>query len=135
MKVPVKELLASLLSGDANTTRVLAYLPQEELLDAAREVELLVRPEAVARVLRQLSNHSIEGGMAQQWASFIRRGYFENQPADRGGKPLEIDYDSAYEDAIVEVVSRLDEIGDAVDGDVPGEAETELLLYSLGFHT
>lgn len=73
--------------------------------------------------------------MAQQWASFIRRGYFENQPSGRGGKPLEIDYDSAYEDAIAEVVSRLDEIGDVVDGDVPDEAETALLLYSLGFHT
>lgn len=115
--------------------RLLGYVPQNELLDAAREVELLVRPEAVATVLRQLSNHSIEGGMAQQWASFIRRGYFENQPSGRGGKPLEIDYDSAYEDAIAEVVSRLDEIGDVVDGDVPDEAETALLLYSLGFHT
>lgn len=46
--------------------------------------------------------------------------------------PISIEYDETYEDAITEAVSRLDEIGDLIDGDVPDRVETDLLLYSLG---
>lgn len=46
--------------------------------------------------------------------------------------PLDINYEPAYEDAIAEIIARLDQIGDSVDGTVPDDAELELLLLSLG---
>jgi hypothetical protein len=32
---------------------------------------------------------------------------------------IDIDYDSTYENAIVEAMSRLEEMGDLVDGELP----------------
>ena len=48
-------------------------------------------------------------------------------------KSVRIEYDEAYENAIAEAISRMDEIGDSIDGTVPDETETELILYSLGY--
>ena len=45
--------------------------------------------------------------------------------------PLRIDYDDAYEDEISTAVSRLDEIGDSVDGEV-SSGEILDLLQLLG---
>ena len=91
--------------------------------------ELVVHAEGIAKVLRSLSAQSIDAQTAQRWALFVRRGFFERRSPDKCIKPISIDYDDAYEDAIAEAVSRIDEIGDLIDGDVPDETETELLLH------
>ncbi len=44
---------------------------------------------------------------------------------------LDVDFDEAWEDEIVEAVVRLDEIGDLIDG-VVSDKEVRLLLQSLG---
>ena len=133
MATSLKSLLLRLLSGDTDALPALAQVSQDKLLEAGNGVELLVRRESVAEVLRKLSNRSIDGKAAQAWASFIRRGYAQGQHLGKGIMPLSIDYEAAHEDAIVEIISRLDQVGDSVDGDIPDENETELLLYSLGF--
>ena len=46
-------------------------------------------------------------------------------------RPLQIDYEPEHEAAIVEVVARLDEIGDVIDGGLPTEEETVALLALL----
>ena len=52
--------------------------------------------------------------LVQGWASFVRRGHL---PGVAGPiKPIEIDYDLCAEDQIAEIISRLDEIGDVIDG-------------------
>jgi hypothetical protein len=128
----VKDLLSSALSGDSDALRPLSRTPQDELLNASRGADLMVRRESVAVVLRSLSNHSIDGDLAQAWASFVRRGYFAGKHAHGRLMPLDINYEPAYEDAIAEIIARLDQIGDSVDGTVPDDAELELLLLSLG---
>ena len=84
---------------------------------------------SVMAVLQGLSAGSISGEQAQAWASFVRWGFIE------GGlgliRPLDIEYDAAAEDAIVEVVGRLDQIGDLIDGDLPGPAELAALIALL----
>jgi hypothetical protein len=47
-------------------------------------------------------------------------------------RPIEVDYDVRAEAEIVEVVARLDEIGDVVDGTPPDPAEVDALMASLG---
>ncbi|MGN8244413.1 hypothetical protein ACTHAM_001316 [Cellulomonas soli] len=45
--------------------------------------------------------------------------------------PIEIEFEDAWEDAISDAVSRLDEIGDLIDGEV-GSGEAIDLLRLLG---
>jgi hypothetical protein len=133
MEIAVRALLVRLVSGDTDALPSLARLSQEELIRSASGTELVVHAEAVAKVLLSLSAQSIDAQTAQRWASFVRRGFFEGRSSDEGIKPIPIDYDEAYGDAIADAVSRLDEIGDVIDGDVPDETETEFLLHSLGY--
>lgn len=65
----------------------------------------------------------------QAWASFVRRGFFAS--GRHPILPLEIDYEEACEDAIVEAVSRLEQIGDLVDGNLT-TGEVLDLLQLLG---
>jgi hypothetical protein len=81
---------------------------------------------ALASVLRGLEGRTVSPEEAQRWASFVRRGYFGRSGGDPI-QPLDIAYEEESEDAIVEVVARLDEIGDAVDGEVSPKEIRELL--------
>jgi hypothetical protein len=71
--------------------------------------------EAAARVIESLLREGISPRQAQGWASFVRRGY-ASQSSTTPITPIDIAFEPAHEDAIAEAVSRLDELGDAVDG-------------------
>ena len=91
---------------------------------------LVLRPRAVAVVLSALRRGRITESAAQAWASFVRRGYLE------GGdlapvRPIRIAYESEYEDAIVEAIARLDELGDEIDGEISPSESTDLELALL----
>jgi hypothetical protein len=77
---------------------------------------LVVRPGAVARVLTELLNRQISPSEAQVWASFIRRGYVSTNK--KPVKTIDISYQQDHEDAITNAISRLDELGDTVDGTI-----------------
>jgi sugar-specific transcriptional regulator TrmB len=47
----------------------------------------------------------------------VRRGFVERR-LGRPVRPVAIEFEAVWEDAISHAVSRLDEIGDAIDGDV-----------------
>jgi hypothetical protein len=73
---------------------------------------------------------AITGRTGAGVASFVRAGCVAND--SRGPiRPIEIDFEDAWEDAIAETVSRLDEIGDVVDGEVTS-SEILALLHLLG---
>ena len=126
----------ALLSSDGLTCDV----PSERLTSAdhlwLREAEgsigapLVVRRAAVVSILRSLIDGRFSPAAAQAWASFMRRGLLEGAA---GGpvQPIEIEFEDAWEDAISVALSRLDEIGDVIDGGVTiGEALD--LLQLLG---
>jgi hypothetical protein len=114
--------LAQVLGGDVRAMDEIEGLTSVQLSDASKNVELLVRPEAVARVIAQYDSGRASAEDAQRWASFIRWGH----PATREKgpiTPLDIEYEAEYEDAIVEAIARLDELGDLIDGELrEGEA-------------
>ena len=59
-------------------------------------------------------------------ASFVRRGYI--QVAGGGpAQPLAIEYEKNSEEVIVEVIAKLDEIGDTIDGYVSNSEALELM--------
>ena len=96
---------------------------------------LVVTPKAVRAVLLALQQQQVPPYLVQQWASFVRRGYFANPdgqpgPATQPIAPIDIEYDLSFEDQIAEIISRLDEIGDLIDGEVT-DAEIAIMLQSL----
>lgn len=68
----------------------------------------------VARVAEAVLDGQADARLVQQWASFVRRGYLEilGPPI----RPIDITYEGEFEEAMVEVISMLDQLGDDVDG-------------------
>ncbi|MGI8916331.1 MAG: hypothetical protein ACR2JY_21590 [Chloroflexota bacterium] len=91
--------------------------------------KLVVTLDAVDGVLRALRDGRVSPQQAQQWASFSRRGYVAGATRGPVG-PLRIEYDPLHEDDIVNSISRLDEIGDVIDGEVSDEEINDMLRAS-----
>lgn len=76
---------------------------------------LVLRRPALIRAISGLRSGSVSTVKVQMWASFVRRGYVCSK-SKAGIQPISIAYDGADEDMITEIVCRLDEIGDIIDG-------------------
>lgn len=127
----VRAALAAIAGGDVRALDLLLTVPPDVVLEAAQNVDLVLSRESLAGVLRMLSHHEVEGTDVQRWASFIRRGYIGRQG---GGpvKPITFEYDAWYEDAMADIISRLDEIGDLINGTIPDEVQISMYLAQLG---
>jgi hypothetical protein len=128
----VQELVNRVLSGDTEPLNRLIAVGQRDLLRLTGDAPLVLGVDAVAEVLRGIAQRVIDGSTAQRWASFVRRGYFEGQRQSGPIQPLMIEYEPMHEEAIAEIISRLDQIGDRVEGNLPGDVEIDLLLQLLG---
>jgi hypothetical protein len=128
---PLSDALTQVMDGDLRAMPTIARVDHDDLSKAAQSVPggLVVTRAAAIAVLQGLDQGTCTPGEAQAWASFVRRGYVRGQGSPIA--PIDIDYEKACEDAIVEAVARLDEIGDLVDGDL-SPAEVLLLLQLLG---
>jgi hypothetical protein len=94
--------------------------------------ELVLTAAAVRKVLLALERNQVSPNLVQQWASFVRRGYIANADfipdvSSQPVKPIEIDYEPSVEDQIADVISRLDQIGDVIDGEVTDNDVREML--------
>jgi hypothetical protein len=127
----LKAMVKSVVAGDVAGITDLLAVPQSRLLDEVRNVELVLDRESLARVLHRLEDHQIDPTQVQRWASFVRRGYFSGQSGERI-KPIMIEYEQSYEDEIADIVSRLDEIGDVIDGAPLNDEEIFAYLARLG---
>ena len=98
---------------------LLIALEHAELREAvvAIPTPLVISREAAVAVLTGLHERVISCEQAQGWASFVRRGYIANR-ADGPIQPLDIAYEEEWEEGIAATVSRLDELGAAIDGDI-----------------
>jgi len=65
----------------------------------------------------------------QQWASFVRRSYIAGTKTS-AIEPINIDYEVSHEEQIAEIVSRLDEIGDIVDGNISDD-ELAAMIHTV----
>lgn len=122
-------VVQSAVDGDPSALALVAHTDHDQLLAVAAGSPLPVRRRSVMAVLDGLSTGSITGEQAQAWASFVRHGFIQGGSGPI--RPLVIEHDAAVEDAIVEVVGRLDQIGDRIDGDLPGPTQLAALGASL----
>ena len=111
--------------------RVIALADHAELQEVAscRGEPLVISRSAVVAVLAGLRDASISPQDAQSWASFVRWGHVA--PAVGPIRSLDIEYDPEWELPIADAVSRMDELGDIVDGEIT-RAEIAILLMDLG---
>jgi hypothetical protein len=126
-----REDLQAVVDGDMTLLADLAVRPWAEIEACGNGQALLLTRHAVAGIVRGLQRGDISGAAAQRWASFVRRGYLSTAATRRPIKPLDIEYETQGENAIVEVLARLDSIGDAIDGEVPTDQEAADLLALL----
>jgi len=118
------------VEGDPGAFAVISAQPQETIRQLrAAQGDLVLTRDAVRAVLEDLEAGRIIPEQAQQWASFVRRGYVAGNSSDPVGSvvPIDIEYDAGDEETIAEVLGRLDEIGDVVDGTLGSDEIGEMI--------
>ena len=114
------------VAGDVAAVGQLAQLRQEQLIAAGfGPGDLTLTRQAVLRALRDYQHSRVSDADLQRWAWFVSRGY------GAGGvqgpvSGVHIDYEPGYEEAIVSVIGRFRELGDAIDGSIDSSELTEL---------
>jgi hypothetical protein len=127
MNQSVSLIVQSALDGDVSAISRLEAL-SHELTQTDGESPLLLTASAVSRVLRALYQGDVDPVDVQKWATFVRTGYVAGNSVRV--RPLRIDYETEFEDPIVEAIARMGEIGDSVDG-VVERTEIQELLNNL----
>jgi hypothetical protein len=120
-----EDALRAVLAGEVGAMTELGEYTQQQLADAAGATNNLLRASAVATVLARYESGALSLRETQRWAAFLRWGHMPD--ASQGPlRPIEIDYEAAHEDAIVEALARLDELGDLIDGELRAGEAAEL---------
>jgi DNA-binding MarR family transcriptional regulator len=123
--------LVRLFAGDLTIIGRFRGYSQSEITAIAERLapdRLTVTAEALRHVLEGLLERRTSAEDAQTWASFIKRGYVSTKE-----KPLRrvlTSYQAERENEIVEALSRLDELGDPVDGTID-DSELQDLIKRL----
>jgi hypothetical protein len=118
------------LLGQVAAIDALRRASPEQVFDAVRGRQLILSRDAVASVLNQFRNGEIAATAAQQWASFVSHGYVVGVHHVGPIKPVEIEWELPYEDAMAESIARLNELGDLIDGEF-AEGEADRLIADL----
>ena len=125
------ETLRQIIAGKTLELSLLSNWEPAQLRESANDVALVVTPGAVKRVLSAFVESRASARDAQAWASFVRWGYPMQKPWD--GKPLDIEYAPYAEDVIAHAVSRMHELGDAVDSVIDDDELAELIESIAAF--
>ena len=122
--------LSEAVRGDLEAFSSLLEQPHSALQEARAALpDLVLTPASLRKVLLALQEDQVSPDLVQKWASFVRWGLVANSQGPI--RPIEIDYEPLLEDLIAEVIARLDEIGDLIDGEVPEDDEITIMLDSL----
>lgn len=122
-------LLDRAIGGDPGAVTLMSRFDHTALLEAqsAARQPLIVTRQATVGVLRGLLDHRFAPLAVQAWASLMRWGFIVRPEVRVPIKPIEIEFDEACEESISEILSRLDELGDVIDGEVTSGEILELL--------
>lgn len=119
--------LNAVVVGDLDGLSAVTSAHHSDLLKASAALpRLTISRTALVRLLTVWSSGRSTADEVQRWASFVRRGYCSGQTS-YALHPVDIAYDPRDEELIVEIVGRLDEIGDGVDGDIDEGERAEML--------
>lgn len=123
----LERALLSVVDGDLNAFIPIKTASNFDLNCAAENLSpLILSKEALVRVLTEWQGRERTANDVQQWASFVRHGYVAMESG--GVRPLDIIFDENNEDLIVEIMARLYDIGDLVDGEVDARGLQQMLV-------
>lgn len=128
------DALRAVLAGDVTAMNEISEYSQAQLADAAGTTGLALRASAVAAVLARYEAGELSPRETQRWAAFVRWGHLVDGSSGPV-RPLDIDYEADHEDAIVEALARLDELGDLIDGELRDGEAAELRRALVGTST
>jgi hypothetical protein len=111
------ETLQAAVEGDFQAFESLQRRSHVELRNHSESQEFTLTSVALRQVLQKLLEEQITPDDVQKWASFVRRGYIAGR-TESPVIPIDIAYDPRAEEEVADVISRLDEIGDSVDGEI-----------------
>jgi hypothetical protein len=119
--------LLEVVNGNLAALPVLREQPHEWIKACGNALpELTVTRQAVRRVLLALQQGQAPAELVQRWASFVLRGYVAGGSGPI--RPIDIEYERDAEDQITTIISRLDELGDLMDGEITDEEIANMLL-------
>jgi hypothetical protein len=122
--------IVAVVGGDLKCLAAVTAAGHRALWDAVEKApRLLVSRVAVVKVLEEWHGGFLSPEDVQRWASFVRRGYVSGKSSE-ALHPIPIEYDPNDEELIAEVIGRLDQIGDQVDGHIE-QREVEEMLGTL----
>jgi len=120
-------ILVELACGDLSRLVTLLKAEHEQVRCAREQLsEYRLTRAAVLKVLLGLKDGAFSLSAVQEWASFMRCG-FVGAPGGAPVQPIEIDWDPDAQDIIADVLSRLDELGDTIDGTVDEHEVNEMI--------
>jgi hypothetical protein len=126
----IRLALKATVEGDMSAFLIIKAENQGSIIHASASLPpLVITKTALVKVLLAFHNGDTQADTVQRWASFARRGYVSGN-VDGVLNPIEIAYDKCHEDLIVDIIGRLDEIGDKIDG-VVDSAELMAMLRVL----
>jgi hypothetical protein len=119
--------IAAVVEGDLDALSTILAASHSDLLDAAAKLpQLTISRTALIRVLSVWRSGRYTAGDVGQWASFVRSGFVPEKTSG-AVRPIDIEYDVSDEELIVEIIGRLDEIGDKIDGEIDENEQKEML--------
>jgi hypothetical protein len=119
-------ILLEVIHGNVAELPVVESWTHEQLRKHASRLDLVLERDVVAGVLERFGAGRLSPVVVQAWASFMRRGYLPGGGSE-AIDPIEITYEGQHESAIADAVARLDELGDAVDGELRDGEAADLL--------
>lgn len=123
------DALANAIRGDFEAFSLVQQAPHVDIQESRKHLADLTVTRLVLRaVLIALEHHRVPPCQVQQWALFVRRGYVSD-PAGGPAKPVDIACEAAHKEQIVEVVSRLDEIGDMIGREISNGEVTDMIRH------
>ncbi len=123
----LESAVAAVLKGDVAHLPTVVAASHPELQEAAANLpQLSVSRSALTRILYEWRSGHCAAADVQKWASFVRRGYISGK-TNGPLHPIDVQYDASDEELIVEIIGRLDEIGDIIDGYIDDEEQAEML--------
>jgi hypothetical protein len=126
----IRDAVEMLVGGDVSKVSVVRSVSHSDLVRACGDTTFKLTNIAVIEVLRKLVDGTVSDSDARLWASFVRRGFAEG--VSTGAiRSLKIDCTTDHEDAAAEAISRLDELGDLIDGTIDA-TEIRSLIAQLG---
>lgn len=129
--INLSHILLQIVAGDLTHFDQLFHISGDDLVKARNQIkDLTLTNKAILRVLSEFQNAILTEEQVQQWASFIRWGYIGMNQNSGPIRPIDIEFQEEFEEPIIEALSRLDELGDIVDGEI-GQDELNQLISSL----